>query len=180
MIREDGLNEYFKEINRFKLLSRDEEYAVISRMKAGDEDAREYLIGCNLRLVVSIAKRYIGRGFSLLDLIEEGNVGLIKATSHFRQEEGCRFSTYATWWIHQSIKRALVDTAKTVRIPSYLAPQIAHWKRVAAKMTEELQRAPSLRELAAECQIKDERFDIFASALATSKSITQTVSIDIG
>jgi RNA polymerase primary sigma factor len=179
MVREDGIEEYFKEINRFKLLSREEEFKVIFQMKQGCEDSREYLIGCNLRLVVSIAKHYVGRGLTLLDLIEEGNVGLIKAASHFRQEEGCRFSTYATWWIHQAIKRALVDTAKTVRIPSYLAPKIAHWKRVAARMTETLQRAPSLRELAHECQIDEQRFEIFQSALATSNSISQAVSLDV-
>jgi RNA polymerase primary sigma factor len=178
MYREEGIEEYFKEINRFKLLTRDEERDVIDRMKEGDEHSREYLIGCNLRLVVSIAKNYVGRGLTLLDLIEEGNLGLIKAASHFRSEEGCRFSTYATWWIHQSIKRALVDTAKPVRIPSYLAPKIARWKRTAAYMTMRLNRAPSIRELATECQIDEERFPIFQSAIATSNSISQTVSLD--
>ena len=178
MYREEGIEEYFKEINRFPLLSRQEERDVIDRMKEGDEDAREYLIGCNLRLVVSIAKNYVGRGLTLLDLIEEGNLGLIKAASHFRSEEGCRFSTYATWWIHQSIKRALVDTAKPVRIPSYLAPKIARWKRIASKMTMQLNRAPSIHELAKECEITEDRFQIFQSAIATSNSISQTVSLD--
>ncbi len=178
MYREEGIEDYFKEINKFLLLSRSEEREIIDRMKEGDEEAREYLIGCNLRLVVSIAKNYVGRGLSLLDLIEEGNLGLIKAANHFRSEEGCRFSTYATWWIHQSIKRALVDTAKPVRIPSYLAPKIARWKRVASRMTMRLNRAPSMRELAKECQISEERFPIFQSALTTSNSISQTVSLD--
>ncbi len=178
MYREEGIEEYFKEINRFPLLTRDQEREIIDRMKEGDEEAREYLIGCNLRLVVSIAKHYVGRGLTLLDLIEEGNLGLIKAASHFRPEEGCRFSTYATWWVHQSIKRALVDTAKPVRIPSYLAPKIARWKRAAAKMTARLNRAPSLRELATECEIPDENYEIFQSAMTTSNSISQTVSLD--
>jgi RNA polymerase primary sigma factor len=178
MYREEGIEEYFKEINKFPLLTRDQEREVIDRMKEGDEEAREYLIGCNLRLVVSIAKHYVGRGLTLLDLIEEGNIGLIKAASHFRSEEGCRFSTYATWWIHQSIKRALVDTAKPVRIPSYLAPKIARWKRAAAKMTARLNRPPSLRELAKECEIPDERYEIFQSAMTTSNSISQAVSLD--
>jgi RNA polymerase primary sigma factor len=178
MYREEGIEEYFKQINKFQLLSREEEREIIERMKQGSEDARDYLIGCNLRLVVSIAKNYVGRGLTLLDLIEEGNLGLIKAASHFRSEEGCRFSTYATWWIHQSIKRALVDTAKPVRIPSYLAPKIARWKRTAAHMTMKLNRTPSIRELAKECEISDDRFPIFQSAIATSNSISQTVSLD--
>jgi RNA polymerase primary sigma factor len=178
MFREDGVEEYFKEINRFRLLNREEERDVIDRMKEGCERSRDFLIGCNLRLVVSIAKNYVGRGLTLLDLIEEGNVGLIKAASHFRTEEGCRFSTYATWWIHQSIKRALVDTAKTVRIPSYLAPKIALWKRTAAYMTMRHNRTPTLEELAKECQISVDRFPIFQSAISTSNSICQTVSLD--
>ena len=178
MFREEGIEEYFKEINRFRLLNREEEREVIDRMKEGCFESRDFLIGCNLRLVVSIAKNYVGRGLTLLDLIEEGNLGLIKAASHFRTEEGCRFSTYATWWIHQSIKRALVDTAKPVRIPSYLAPKIALWKRTAAHMTMKMNRAPTLHELAAECQISEDRFPIFQSAIATSNSISQTVSLD--
>lgn len=178
MYREQGIEEYFSEINRFQLLDREQELEVISKLKDGDEEARAYLIGCNLRLVVSIAKTYVGRGLTLLDLIEEGNLGLIKAANHFRSEEGCRFSTYATWWIHQSIKRALVDTAKPVRIPSYLAPKIAEWKRVASRMTMDLHRAPSLFELARECKIGRDKFEIFQSALQTSNSISQTVSLD--
>lgn len=178
MYREDGIEDYFREINRFKLLTRDEEQKVVRRMKAGDDDARDRLVGCNLRLVVSIAKAYVGRGLALLDLIAEGNLGLLKAASHFRPEEGCRFSTYATWWIHQAIRRGLVDTARPVRIPSYLAPKIAHWKRVAVRMTAELQRTPSLHELARACDISDEHFPIFQSALSTSNSITQSVSLD--
>jgi len=177
MYREDGIEEYFQEINRFPLLNREKEREVILKMKQGDEASRSYLIGCNLRLVVSIAKTYVGRGHTLLDLIAEGNLGLIKAASHFRLEEGCRFSTYGTWWIHQSIKRALVDTAKPVRIPSYLAPKIARWKRMAAKMTMLLNRQPSLHELAEACDIDQERFPIFQSAISTSNSISQTVSL---
>jgi len=178
MFREEGIEAYFKEINKFRLLNREEEREYIDRMKEGDDEARSYLIGCNLRLVVSIAKHYVGRGLTLLDLIEEGNLGLIKAASHFKTEKECRFSTYATWWVHQSIKRALVDTAKPVRIPSYLAPKIALWKRTAAHMTMRLNRTPTLHELAKECEIDDERFEIFQSAIATSNSISQTVSLD--
>ncbi|MHC4392453.1 MAG: sigma-70 family RNA polymerase sigma factor [Planctomycetota bacterium] len=178
MYREQGIEEYFREINRFPLLTRPQEIDVIERLGEGCDDARAYLIGCNLRLVVSIAKTYVGRGLTLLDLIEEGNLGLIKAANHFRSEEGCRFSTYATWWIHQSIKRALVDTAKPVRIPSYLAPKIAKWKRVASQMTMQLHRAPSIYELARECKIGADKFPIFHSAIQTSNSISQTVSLD--
>ncbi|GIW72170.1 MAG: hypothetical protein KatS3mg102_1712 [Planctomycetota bacterium] len=178
MYREDGIEDYFREIKRFPLLTREQEQELIARMKEGCAESRSYLIGCNLRLVVSIAKQYVGRGLTLLDLIEEGNLGLIKAANHFRSEEGCRFSTYATWWIHQSIKRALVDTAKPVRIPSYLAPKIARWKRTAAFMTMKLNRPPSIHELARECQISADKFPIFQSALRTSNSIAQTVSLD--
>lgn len=178
MYREHGIESYFQQINRFPLLDRKEELAVVDRMKDGEEEARTYLIACNLRLVVSIARSYVGRGLTLMDLIEEGNVGLIKAANHFRSEEGCRFSTYATWWIHQSVKRALVDTAKSVRIPSYLAPKIAAWKRVASQLTMRLNRTPSLFELAEACDIDKERFPIFQSALQTSNSISQTVSLD--
>jgi RNA polymerase primary sigma factor len=180
MQREQGLEDYFREINRFKLLSRDEEREVIARMNAGDEASRDYLVGCNLRLVVSIARKFVGRGLTFLDLIEEGNLGLIKSTTHFRADEGCRFSTYATWWILQSIKRALVDTAKPVRIPSYLAPKIARWKKTAAMMAASLHRPPSLRELADECEIDEDRYEIFQSAMMSSNSIAQAVSLDGG
>ncbi len=178
MYREEGIEDYFKQIKKFPLLNREQERELIDRMKQGCMESRSYLIGCNLRLVVSIAKQYMGRGLTLLDLIEEGNLGLIKAANHFRSEEGCRFSTYATWWIHQSIKRALVDTAKPVRIPSYLVPKIARWKHVASFMTMKLNRPPTIHELARECEISADKFHIFASALRTSNSITQTVSLD--
>ncbi|RME76154.1 MAG: RNA polymerase sigma factor RpoD/SigA [Planctomycetota bacterium] len=178
MYREDGIDDYFKQIKKFPLLNREQERELIERMKQGCMESRSYLIGCNLRLVVSIAKQYVGRGLTLLDLIEEGNLGLIKAANHFRSEEGCRFSTYATWWIHQSIRRALVDTAKPVRIPSYLAPKIARWKRIASYLTMKLNRPPSIHELARECKISADKFHIFESALRTSNSITQTVSLD--
>jgi RNA polymerase primary sigma factor len=176
--REQGLEEYFESIQRYPLLTADREKVLSERIKKGDTVAREELINSNLRLVISIARRYAGRGLSLLDLIEEGNVGLTKASDLFDGKVGCRFATYATWWIKQAIRRALADHGKTVRIPSYLHPKIAEWKKLAAAMTEELGREPSLTELAERAGVADRTFPIMASALLTLRSIRQTVSID--
>jgi RNA polymerase primary sigma factor len=178
MYREAGIEEYFNDVNRYSLLSREEERDLIEKMRAGDAEARDTFIGSNLRLVVSIARRYVGLGLPLLDLIEEGNLGLIKAAKCFRLDVGCRFSTYATCWIRQSIRRALADKAKPVRIPSYLAPKLALWKRKAKKLAMEHNTVLTLRELAAELEIPAERYGVFHSAMSTSNSIQQTVSID--
>jgi RNA polymerase primary sigma factor len=178
MYREQGIEEYFTDVNRYTLLTKEEERDLIRRMQEGDEQARDKLIGSNLRLVVSIARRYVGRGLPLLDLIEEGNVGLIKAASRFKLEVGCRFSTYATCWIRQSVRRALSDKAKPVRIPSYLAPKLAQWKRRAKRLSMEQDRHLTLRELAFELEIPKENYGVFHSAMATSNSISQTISLD--
>ncbi len=172
MDERDVLEQYFIEMNRFELLSREEERNLAERVHEGDEEAREALINSNLRLVVSIAKKYVSRGLGLLDLIEEGNLGLMKATGKFDLEEGCRFSTYATWWIHQSIKRALVDQVKTVRVPSYLVPKIAHWKRVAREMVSENGREPTMHELAAKLDIPEERYELFYKALTLGTTVS--------
>ena len=136
------------------------------------------MINSNLRLVVSIARRYTNRGLALLDLIEEGNVGLTKAADLFDPTMGCRFATYGTWWIKQAIRRAIADHGKTVRIPSYLHPKIAEWKRIAATLTEKLGREPSLTEIAEAAGVPERTYPILASALLTLRSIRQTVSID--
>ena len=126
--------------------SRRPEKALAIKIRKGDAQAREQMIKANLRLVVSIAKNYVDRGLSLLDLIEEGNLGLLKAVERFDPAEECRFSTYATWWIKQSIKRALIDTVKTVRIPSYMVELISKWKNVASNLNIKLGRQRPSRD----------------------------------
>jgi RNA polymerase primary sigma factor len=176
--REQGIEEYFESIQRYRLLTPAEEQSLSRRLRAGDEEARSELINSNLRLVISIARRYVGRGLSLLDLIEEGNLGLTKAADLFDPDMGCRFATYATWWIKQAIRRSLSDTAKTVRIPSYLHPKIAEWKKLSRDLAEKLGREPSLKEIAEAAQVPDRTFPIMASALMTLRSINQTVSLN--
>src|SRR5438477_27372 len=127
---------YLSEIARFPLLSPEEERSLARRIALGDEEARHDMIRCNLRLVVSIAKNYTDRGMSLLDLIEEGNLGLLKAVTRFNPDEGCKFSTYASWWIKQTIRRALINKVKSVRIPAYMVEVLSRWKRASAVLAE--------------------------------------------
>jgi RNA polymerase primary sigma factor len=177
-VKEVGLETYFKEINKIDLLTAEEEKELARRVRAGDAEAREHMTKANLRLVVSIAKNYVDRGLSLLDLIEEGNLGLLKAVERFDPDEECRFSTYATWWIKQSIKRALIDTVKTVRIPSYMVEMISKWKNVTQELTIKLGRQPFVHEVAEELGIPEENLGIIKTALRASNSSNQTISIE--
>ncbi len=177
-MKEAGLETYFKEINRIPLLTPQEERALAICVQKGDAQAREKMAKSNLRLVVSIAKNYVDRGLSLLDLIEEGNLGLLKAVERFDPDAECRFSTYATWWIKQSIKRALIDTVKTVRIPSYMVEMISKWKNVANDLNVKLGRHPMFHEIAQELGIPPENLGIIKTALRASSSSSQTISLE--
>ena len=154
---EDPVRMYLKEIGKVPLLSADEEIKLAQKMEEGDEAAKKKLAEANLRLVVSIAKRYVGRGMLFLDLIQEGNLGLIKAVEKFDYRKGYKFSTYATWWIRQAITRAIADQARTIRIPVHMVETINKLIRVSRQLLQELGREPSPEEIAAEMDIPVER-----------------------
>ena len=148
---------YLKEIGKVDLLSPDEEMELARRMSDGDEVAKKRLAEANLRLVVSIAKRYVGRGMLFLDLIQEGNLGLIKAVEKFDYKKGFKFSTYATWWIRQAITRAIADQARTIRIPVHMVETINKLIRISRQLLQELGREPSDEELAKEMDMPIEK-----------------------
>ena len=154
---EDPVRMYLKEIGKVPLLSADEEIELAQRMEDGDEDAKKRLAEANLRLVVSIAKRYVGRGMLFLDLIQEGNLGLIKAVEKFDYRKGYKFSTYATWCIRQAITRAIADQARTIRIPVHMVETINKLIRVSRQLLQELGREPSPEEIAEEMNMPVER-----------------------
>ena len=154
---EDPVRMYLKEIGKVPLLSADEEIELAKRMENGDIEAKKRLAEANLRLVVSIAKRYVGRGMLFLDLIQEGNLGLIKAVEKFDYRKGYKFSTYATWWIRQAITRAIADQARTIRIPVHMVETINKLIRVQRQLLQELGREPSLEEVAKEMNLPLER-----------------------
>ena len=147
---DDSVKMYLKEIGKIELLNADQEREIAQRMADGDEEAKEMLINSNLRLVVSIAKKYMNRGLSLLDLIQEGNIGLIKAVDKFDYTKGFKFSTYATWWIRQAITRAIADQARTIRIPVHMVETINKLTRVQRQLVQDLGREPTTEELAKE------------------------------
>jgi len=147
---DDHVKMYLKEIGKVKLLSAEEETLLAQRMSEGDEEAKKKLAEANLRLVVSIAKRYVGRGMLFLDLIQEGNLGLIKAVDKFDYTKGYKFSTYATWWIRQAITRAIADQARTIRIPVHMVETINKLLRVSRQLVQELGREATIEELAQE------------------------------
>ena len=154
---EDPVRMYLKEIGKVSLLSADEEIELAKRMEKGDEAAKKRLAEANLRLVVSIAKRYVGRGMLFLDLIQEGNLGLIKAVEKFDYRKGYKFSTYATWWIRQAITRAIADQARTIRIPVHMVETINKLIRVSRQLLQELGREPTPEEIAGEMDMPVDR-----------------------
>lgn len=154
---EDPVRMYLKEIGKVSLLSADEEIELAKRMETGDIEAKKRLAEANLRLVVSIAKRYVGRGMQFLDLIQEGNLGLIKAVEKFDYRKGYKFSTYATWWIRQAITRAIADQARTIRIPVHMVETINKLIRVSRQLLQELGREPTPEEIAEQMGMTEER-----------------------
>ena len=154
---EDPVRMYLKEIGKVPLLSAEEEIELAKKMEEGDEEAKKKLAEANLRLVVSIAKRYVGRGMLFLDLIQEGNLGLIKAVEKFAYRKGYKFSTYATWWIRQAITRAIADQARTIRIPVHMVETINKLIRVSRQLLQELGREPTPEEIAEEMDMPVDR-----------------------
>ena len=145
---DDAIKLYLRDIQKTKLLTADEEKALAARIAKGEKAARDKMIESNLRLVVKIAKRYINRGLPFLDLIEEGNMGLIKAVERFKLSKECRFSTYATWWIRQSIERALVNQSRTIRLPVHVSDDINKMLRMSRELMQKMNREPSVKEVA--------------------------------
>ncbi len=161
---------YLKEISEFKLLTEEQERELARRVTAGDAQAREDMIRSNLRLVVSIAKKYTRHGLPLLDLIAEGNLGLLKAVERFRVEEGRRFSTYASWWIKQSIRRALTAKLKNVRVPAYMVDIVSKWRRASKELSQQLERQATVREIAESMDIPADKIEVIQKAISASSS----------
>jgi RNA polymerase primary sigma factor len=152
-VADDSVRLYLREIGKIPLLNSEEELALAQRVVAGDKKAKDQMAEANMRLVVSIAKRYVGRGLDLLDLIQEGNTGLLRAVEKFDPDKGFKFSTYATWWIRQAITRAIADQARTIRIPVHMVETINKLLRTQRRLTQELNREPTNEEIAKEMEI---------------------------
>lgn len=158
-ISDDSVRMYLREIGKIPLLSQEEEEVLAQKAMEGDQKAKDKMAEANMRLVVSIAKRYTGRGMDLLDLIQEGNTGLLRAVDKFDPEKGFKFSTYATWWIRQAITRAIADQARTIRIPVHMVETINKLMRTQRRLTQELNREPTVDELAKEMDLEAEKIE---------------------
>lgn len=158
-VSDDSVRLYLREIGKIPLLNAEEELALAQKVVAGDKRAKDKMAEANMRLVVSIAKRYSGRGLDFLDLIQEGNTGLLRAVEKFDPDKGFKFSTYATWWIRQAITRAIADQARTIRIPVHMVETINKLLRTQRRMTQELNREPSIEELAKELEMEPEKVE---------------------
>ena len=158
-VADDSVRLYLREIGKIPLLNAEEELALAQRVVAGDKDAKDKMAEANMRLVVSIAKRYVGRGLDLLDLIQEGNTGLLRAVEKFDPDKGFKFSTYATWWIRQAITRAIADQARTIRIPVHMVETINKLLRTQRRLTQELNREPSNEEIAKAMEIEVDKVE---------------------
>ncbi len=184
LIRSDAaqspLETYLREINETALLTADEEKDLARRIEVGDTAARDQMVRANLRLVVNIARGYTGKGLALQDLIEEGNLGLLRAVEGFDPNMNTRFSTYASYWIKQSIKRALVNTAKTIRIPAYMVELLAKWRRATNKLNDELGRPPTAEEIAKLLGLPKKKLSIIKKAIRVYNSTPQSDQGDSG
>jgi RNA polymerase primary sigma factor len=174
------LETYLREINETPLLSADEEKELAYRIETGDAEARDQMVRANLRLVVNIARGYTGKGLGLQDLIEEGNLGLLRAVEGFDPSMNTRFSTYASYWIKQSIKRALVNTAKTIRIPAYMVELLAKWRRATSQLTDSLGRPPTHEEVAKVLGLPKKKLNIIKKAIRVYNSAPQTDQPEAG
>src|SRR5712664_4234403 len=177
---QSSLEIYLREINKTPLLTADQEKQLAYKIETGDLEARDQMARANLRLVVNIARSYAGRGLSLHDLIEEGNLGLLRAVEGFDPSMNTRFSTYASYWIKQSIKRALVNTAKTIRIPAYMVELLAKWRRANAKLQDELGRPPTHEEIAKSLNLPKKKLSIIKKAIRVYNSAPQTEQTETG
>lgn len=176
--RETAIETYLRDIGRVPLLSPSEERELIRQCAAGNKHARDKLIKANLRLVVNIAKSYAGRGVPLLDLIEEGNIGLIQAVERFDPRRRNRFSTYATWWIKVAIRRALASWSRAARIPAYLLEVLGRWKSVSGAMSRQLGRSPAPEEVAKQLKLPAETMQILKRSIEGGLDSTRSVSLD--
>ena len=174
------LETYLREINETALLNAEDEKSLAYLIRVGDNEARDHMVRANLRLVVNIARSYVGKGLGLQDLIEEGNLGLLRAVEGFDPDMNTRFSTYASYWIKQSIKRALVNTGKTIRIPAYMVELLSKWKRATAKLQEELGRPPTQEEVAKVLELPKKKLNIIKKAIRVYNSAPQTEQTDNG
>ncbi len=179
-MRDHGLDTYLTDINEVPLLTAEEEISLSKRVQRGDLAAREHMIRANLRLVVSIAKNYVNRGLSFMDLIEEGNIGLMKAVEKFDPNAGCRFSTYATWWIKQGIRRSLVNSVKTVRVPSYMSEIVSRWKATSMELNYRLGRQATSAEIAEELELPECNWNVVRETVLASSQPTHSMSEDSG
>ncbi|MGN1273531.1 MAG: RNA polymerase sigma factor RpoD/SigA [Thermoguttaceae bacterium] len=164
-----GMDMYLSDIHDKELLSAEEERALAERIAAGDEDARNELVQANLRLVANIARSYANKGWHIEDLVEEGNLGLIRAATNYRVNEGTRFSTYASYWINQAIRRAMINSSKLIRLPAYMVEIISKWRRAAVLLEEELHRVPFSEEIARRIGLPRKRLTLTLKALNAYK-----------
>ena len=174
------LETYLREINETSLLSADDEHDLAVAIGVGDVQARDRMVRANLRLVVNIARGYTGKGLGLQDLIEEGNLGLLRAVEGFDPAVGTRFSTYASYWIKQSIKRALINTAKTIRIPAYMVELLSKWRRATTRLAEELGRTPTPEEIARVLGLPRKKLPIIKKAIRIYNLTPQTDQAEAG
>jgi RNA polymerase primary sigma factor len=177
-MRDQALDTYLADINEVPLLTAAQEIELAKRIQRGDLSAREHMIRANLRLVVSIAKNYVNRGLAFLDLIEEGNIGLMRAVEKFDPKAGCRFSTYATWWIKQGIRRSLINSVKTVRVPSYMSEIVSRWKATAMELGYRLGRQATTAEIAETLDLPENNWNLVRDTVQANSQPVHSMNTD--